>query len=131
MIKLTVIASIVSALISAGGTWSVLNTRHNLELAKLENVAHNAQIAAMNKSVELERYHAELADTQAKIYEVQNSAREVVTRYVNKEVIKYVQSPDAGKCNLNADWVHTYNAAYSNSIPDNANTTRKSNDTAE
>lgn len=38
-------------------------------------------------------------------------AIEAGVRVVTQEVIRYVQSPDAGHCRLPADWVHIHNRA--------------------
>lgn len=36
---------------------------------------------------------------------------QVQVKYVTQEVVRYVASPDSGKCDLNASWVHAYNAS--------------------
>lgn len=38
-------------------------------------------------------------------------ATRVQFKVVNREVLRYVQAPDAGRCLLDAEWVRIYNAA--------------------
>ncbi len=122
MIYNLLIAAAISAILSAGGTWKVLNTAHKLEIAELKNVAWQAEIAAQNTKTEIDLSNSQLAQAVAETHELKNRKRETVTKYVNKKVIEYVKSPNAGECVLNAEWVRAYNAAYSGSSPveDNA-----------
>lgn len=48
------------------------------------------------------------SDSTSRI-DAQEPQQQIVTRTVTQQVIKYVQSPDHGKCAVPADWVRAYN----------------------
>ncbi len=130
MIYNLLIAAVVSALLSAGGTWSILNTRHDLEITKLENAAWKAHLDAVSKKSDIEYFNNKVSQQQSEIEALKTVKRETVTRYINKEVIKYVQADNAGKCILPYEWVRIHDTAATGNITSDTNTTAKSNDTA-
>jgi len=130
MLNNLLIATIVSAILSAAGTWSILNTRHDLEITKLENTAWQAHVDGLNTKNEIELYNNKISQQQSEIEALKTVKRETVTRYINKEVIKYVQADNAGKCILPYEWVRIHDTAATGNIAGDTNSTAKSNDTA-
>jgi len=92
--------AILIATFAAG--WSVNGWRIGEDIAAAE-----AQRA--RDTIEIERLNAENANEVAARHAAEAAAQVVKTRTITKEVIKYVQSPDAGQCDLSDDWVRIHN----------------------
>lgn len=60
-IKLPLLAAVASAALSAWGTWTFLDARHESEIQSIRADAALAVEAATQRAVEVERAHAELA----------------------------------------------------------------------
>lgn len=73
-----------------------------------ENIAESEAQRARD-TIEIERLNAENANAVAARHAAEKAAQAVKTRTITKEVIKYVQSPDAGQCDLSDDWVRIHN----------------------
>lgn len=119
MINLKLISGVaVSAMIvGASAAWYIQGRFCAGEISEIENAAHKAYIEALNVKTERDFLNTQIAAVRAEAFEISNQKREVVTRYVTNEVIKYVQTPDAGKCEFNDDWVRVHDAAASSSLP--------------
>ena len=60
-IKLPLLAAVASAALSAWGTWTFLDARHESEIQFIRAAAAEQYAAATQRAVEVERAHAELA----------------------------------------------------------------------
>jgi len=129
MIYNLAISTIVAALLSAGATWKVLDTRHTLEITQMENEAWQAHVASLDQKNTIDLYNTRVAQATAQVHQLKNRKREVVTEYVNNGVIEYVQDPSAGKCIFSAEWVRTFNAAASGRVPGDTSSAGKSDGT--
>ena len=121
---------LISSIASAGATWKILNWKHGKQIAEMENAAWQAQVDNLNQKNAIDLYNNQISESRAEAYELRNKKREVVTKYINKEVIKYVQSDIAGKCDLPNEWVQLHDNAARNSITRNTDTTTEPNDSA-
>lgn len=72
-----------------------------------ETVAESEAQRAQD-TIQIERLNAEKTQTVAALHAAKAAAQIVKTRTVTKEVIKYVQNPDAGECELSNDWVRIH-----------------------
>lgn len=104
----------VYALIAAigfGAGWKVNGWRHDAaDLARMEadQIAIQAAAEKARKIVELRQ---ERTDIAAQLEIERNKETRVVERIVTDEVIKYVQTPAATQCAVDADGVRIINAA--------------------
>lgn len=69
-----------------------------------QEIAEARELSAM-RALRITELQDEVASREGRIYETRRQLEEAQARVVVKEVIKYVQSPDAGRCELPADWV--------------------------
>ena len=60
-IKLPLLAAVASAALSAWGTWTFLDARHEAEIQSIRAEAAEQYAAATQRAVEVERAHAQLA----------------------------------------------------------------------
>lgn len=125
--KLLLVAVLASSAASAFATWHILDWKHGKEIAEMQNLAYQAAIQSMNDKNEIDYYNGQVAKAQAEAYEAKNREREVITKYVTKEVIKYVQSDDAGKCDLPDQWVYLHDTAARGSLPRDTDTASEPN----
>lgn len=72
-----------------------------------ETVAESEAQRAQD-TIKIERLNTEKSQTVARLHAAEAAAQVVKTRTVTKEVIKYVQNPDAGDCELSNDWVRIH-----------------------
>ena len=124
------IALLISSAVSAGATWKVLDWKHGKQIAEMENAAWQAQVDNLNQKNAIDLYNNQVSEARAEAYELRNKKREVVTKYINKEVIKYVQSNSAGKCDFPNQWVQLHDNAARNSITGNTDTTAEPDDSS-
>jgi len=124
------IVALVCSLTSALSTWRVLSWKHGKQLAEIENAALEMKADNAKAKNEIDLRTAEVARLQAKVYELSKQKQKVITKYVNKEKIKYVQTPNAGKCILPPKWVFLHDTAARNNITRSSNTSSKPNDTS-
>lgn len=108
------IAAVALVVATATATWKTAAWRYGQQITAMENAAYQAQIAAMNSANEINLRNRQLSDAAAELHAIHQQKQKTVTQYINREVIKYVQSPDAGQCQLPDDWVRTYDAAAAN-----------------
>lgn len=92
-----------------------------------ENIAE-AEAQRARDTIEIERLNTEKADAISALHAAKAAAQVVKTRTITKEVIKYVQSDDAGKCDLSDDWVRIHND--STGVSSDTETTAGTDDTS-
>ena len=92
-----------------------------------------AELDAARFAKQVKEYETALQNKVDKVEDVAQVAvndQVVVTKYVTKEVIKYVKTNN-DTCNLNADWVRIHNTASTGRVPDDTKTTGVSYDTTD
>ena len=124
------IALLISSIASAGATWKVMNWKYGKQIAEMENAAWQAQVSNLNQKNIIDLANNREAIARSEAITLRNRKREVVTKYVNKEVIRYVQSDNAGKCDLPNQWVSVHDYAARNSIARETRTAPEPNDDA-
>ncbi len=111
--KLYIGGALLLAAFLAG--WTIQGWRSDAVIANMQaaadKAAKEAQAEAQAKVDRIEKLQSELATTIAEKQALEAQEAKVVTKYITKEVIKYVQSPNAGKCDLPNEWVRVHDAA--------------------
>ena len=108
--------------VAVGAVWYAYSEGHNAGEAA-QRVACNEQLqrthaeyeqAARAAADEQDRLRAQAVD-QARAYWQANQQREVVTEYIDREVVEYVEreTSSANTCQLDADFLRIWNAANS------------------
>lgn len=62
-------------------------------------------------TMKVEAAQGEVRQESSKRLDTKAVQAQVQVKYVTQEVVRYVASPSSGKCDLNAGWVHAYNAS--------------------
>lgn len=101
-IKIAAGLILVSAVFGAG--YWVAQLRYEATIAEIHTKLAEARAVAVEEG--LARHAAADALNAEK-----TKAREVVYKTITKEVDRYVQSPNAGRCQLPDDWVRIHNSA--------------------
>jgi hypothetical protein len=127
--KILLVTVLIASISSAAATWKVADWKHGKHIAEMENAAWQSHVEALNQKNEIDLFNRQVSAARAEAYELRTRKREVVTRYINKEVIKYVQNDDAGKCVLPDKWVQLHDVAAKNSETGNADAARQPDDT--
>lgn len=104
--KFLIYAALVAGIFAAGFTIGGMHNE-NGHLAK-DNKA--VQVVASKAAAIVEKKQ-EVADVTASKVEVAQAKVEVVYKVINKEVIKYVQSPVSNDAIADSEWVLLYNAS--------------------
>lgn len=95
--------------------WTVQGWRSDAVIANMQadadKAAKEAQAEAQAKTDRINELQDELAQTVAEKQALESQEAEVLTRTITEKVIEYVQSPDAGNCNLPNQWVRVHDAA--------------------
>jgi len=99
------------AVLSAGSTWQIQNWHYGKIIAESKNQQWNNHLQAVNTKIELDREAQAKEQALLELQELQNQKTKVKTQLVTKEVIKYVQNPNAGQLVFNDDWVRIYDSA--------------------
>ena len=84
-IKLPLLAAVASAALSAWGTWTFLDARHESEIQSIRAAAAEQYAAATQRAVEVERAHAELA-TKLEVQHEANRTRLAALRADNRRL---------------------------------------------
>lgn len=111
--KLYIGGALLIAAFLAG--WTIQGWRSDAVIANMQadadKAAKEAQSQAQAKTDRINELQDELAQTVAEKQALESQEAEVVTRTITKKVIEYVQSPNAGKCDLPNQWVRVHDAA--------------------
>ncbi len=95
--------------------WTIQGWKSDAVIAEMQasadKAAKEAQAEAQAKTDQINELQDKLASTIAQKQALESQEAEVVTRTITKKVIEYVQSPNAGKCDLPNDWVRVHDAA--------------------
>lgn len=86
-IKLPLLAAVASAALSAWGTWTFLDARHESEIQSIRAAAAEQYAAATQRAVEVERAHAELA-TKLEVQHEANRTRLAALRADNSRLAR-------------------------------------------
>jgi len=125
-----IIVALVCSLGSSFATWKVMDWKHGKQLAEIENATWQMQVNNLNAKNEIDLHNNRATLAEAENIELAKQKQKVVTKYLTKEVIKYVKNDDAGKCVLPYEWVRIHDTAARNSITGDADTTTSTNDIA-
>lgn len=106
--------------VSFAAAWTVQGWRYGEKIAQIENKHWQTEIKRQQRLVETYRLQDEIKDLVSKNRQLAEQKQKTITEYVTKEVTKYVQSPDAGKCHFNDQWVRIYDSAAGMSKADTA-----------
>ena len=116
--KWLILGVISAASVSFAAAWEFQSNRYGKQIAEIQNQQWQTEIKRQQKVVETQRLQNEIKDLVSQNRQLAKQKQKTVTEYVTKEVTNYVQSPDAGQCHFNDQWVRIYNAAASGYIPD-------------
>lgn len=109
--KWLLIGIAAAASVSFASAWQVQGWRYGEKIAEMENQQWQAEIKRMQQVVEKQRLQNEIKDLVSQNRQLAKKKQKTVTDHVAKEVTKYVQSPDAGQCHFNDEWVRIYDSA--------------------
>jgi hypothetical protein len=98
---------------SAYGGYKVASLKYGKQIATMLNDANVKRVIAQNKANELAAAQGLISDKIAENYALNQKKQQVRTVYVNREIVKYAKSPDAGKCKLDDQWVRIHDATAS------------------
>jgi len=99
------------AVLSAGSTWQIQNWHYGKIIAESKNQQWNNHLQAVNTKIELDREAQAKEQALLELQEVKKKKNKIHTKIVTKEVIKYVQSPSAGKLIIPDEWVRIHDTA--------------------
>ena len=99
------------AVLSAGSTWQIQNWHYGKIIAESKNQQWNNHLQAVNTKIELDREAQAKEQELLELQEVKKQKNKVHTKIVTKEVIKYVQNPNAGKLIIPTEWVRIHDTA--------------------
>ena len=120
-----ILAATLLPLGCAGG-WQINDWRLGQQITGMERDVARARAEAAEqreaKEKALAQRNSALTDALIAELEAEHAHSQVITR----EVIRYVQSPDAGHCRLPDEWVQLHESAATGSLPVPASTTRAS-----
>jgi hypothetical protein len=126
--KVMLLALVLTSITTAAATWKVADWKHGKQLAEMENAAWQAHVESLNQKNEIDLYNQQVTSARAEAYELRTRKREVVTRYINRKVIEYVQNDNAGKCDMPDKWVQLHDDAAKNSDAGHSSAPRQPND---
>jgi hypothetical protein len=111
--KIKIAAILILSLAIFGGGYKVAQWRYSAIIADIKTeLSEGARIAE-----KAAKAHADIVVTKA---EAVKSQREIVYKTITKEVIKYVQDPNFGKCVIPGSWVQQHDSAASVGMPGSA-----------
>lgn len=124
------IAMAAAVAMSAGTAWKVQDWRYGKRIAENLNVVHEQYQLAMQDKARIEQLRTEKTQAVMEAATLRQQEQEVVTKTVTKEVIKYVQSDIAGKCDLPNQWVRIHDTAARGQVdlPDDRDSTAESDE---
>lgn len=110
-ISASVLAVLAFAVLCAWGGYSHRDAHCKATVAELrEKIAHEREMSAL-RSLRIVELQDEVASREGRLFQMRRELEEANQRETVREVIKYVQNPDAGRCELPADWVRIDTAA--------------------
>lgn len=101
----------VACLASFAAAWQTQSWRYGLQIAEIENTQWQTELERKQEVIENQRLQNNIKDLVSQNRALAEQKQKTVTEYVTKEVTKYVQNPDAGKCHFTDDWVRPYDSA--------------------
>lgn len=110
-IKARIIAVLLVLAAVFGAGWKVQGWRMGEDMAQFQKELAEARADAETAEREKEQALQARSDAIAAAILADMDAEQARARVVTKEVIKYVQVPGAGSCNLVDEWVHTHDRA--------------------
>ena len=124
------ITILLCSLVSAFATYKIFEWKHGKQLAEIENATWQMKVDNLNTKNAIDLYNNRVTIEQEKNYILSQKKQKVVTQYINKEVIKYVQADTTGMCDMPAEWVRLHDIAARNNIAGDADSTAVTNDSA-
>lgn len=93
--------------------WMINGWRLGGQIAEQQSELSAKATALSERARAIERLSAESSDLSGQLHESRRAASEARAKVITKEVIRYVQSDYAGRCELPAGWVRLDTAAAS------------------
>ena len=112
-----VLSYVAAFLFGVAVAWYVTSGLAERDMLQYERDLYAAQAAKRAASDKLRRAREEVEELQKAAIDKSEAAHKTTVRTVTKEVIKYVESPDAGHCSLPASWVQLYNQSLGLPVP--------------
>lgn len=102
---------VAAVVIVFGAGWQARGVVAHLDAAKSK--LEQSQVADDQRqlTMKVEAAQGEVRQESSKRLDTKAVETQVQVKYVTQEVVRYVASPDSGKCDLNAGWVRAYNAS--------------------
>lgn len=97
--------------------WYVTNGFAERDMAQFERDLYEAQAAKRTAAAKLRNAREKIEELESAKIDKSEGEHKQTVRTVTKEVVKYVQSPDAGRCVLPRSWVQLYNESLGIGVP--------------
>ncbi|MDT8311916.1 MAG: hypothetical protein RQ732_10755 [Methylophaga sp.] len=130
--KWLILGAISAISVSFAAAWQVQDWRYGQQIAEMENNAYAKYLQLLNRKNEIDLLTRQRQQVVLEADELRKKQQKIVTRTITKEVIRYVQDPDAGNCRLPDRWVRIHDAAAGGSVdlPGDSTTTTKPDESA-
>lgn len=118
-------AMLVIAVLSSSTTWWVQSQHYGKIIAEKDNAAMVSYTDAIRLKISKDQADRKLEFTLAELSELEKQKQKVITREIQRDVIKYKENPNIGKCVLDNEWVRIHDAAVTgtNNMPRPTDTT--------
>lgn len=124
-IKIALALAGAVAVFSAGWEWR--DRAADLEMEEYKRKITEANLRASERAREVEGLMLERAGMAAELAAARQQKREFVIREVDREVIKYVQTPVATECGPDVDFVLIHDAAATGGVPKTSDPAARAN----
>lgn len=122
------VAAFVAAVFAGG--YKVASSHYGGIIAETR-AQHLEAVAEANRKTRLiDEVNRRAANAASEAYAWKNREREVVTKVITKEVIKYVETDNARECGLSASGVRLHDTAARGRVPEDARATAGTDDGA-
>ncbi|QDQ24910.1 hypothetical protein FNU76_00315 [Chitinimonas arctica] len=106
------------AVLALAASLYVLGRIHGQQAEQVQG--HDAERAALVRVIRIERKQAAISQIVAEQHEAGRIRDRVIYRNIEKEVIRYVASPQHAVCHLDYEWLRLHNAAALSIVPEPA-----------
>lgn len=116
-IRASFIAGVVCAVLGALASWYITSAFADLDMANFKLELYEAKAARQAAADKLEEARDKIEELETAKIDASEQKQQTGVRTVIKEVIKYVESPDTGRCALPTSWVQLYNQSLGLGVP--------------
>ena len=107
---------------SSTATWRVTSWMYQSEISGMRADKAKAAQKATESNRRVEQLAGELSQALSEQLAEKQEEQKVVTKFVRKEVIRYVQNPNIIRCELSPDFVRAHDSAASGRVPPDSET---------